>query len=128
MLAGWKARKLSFVGRMALSQAVIQAVPIYPMVTMPFPSSCINEIQRLQRAFICGEGKGHRRHHLIYWDTLILPKKLGRLDIHNLHYMNHACFMKLGWQLHSGGSNLWCIVMKGKYGWQSFSEFSSNCP
>lgn len=44
-LAGWKANQLSLTGRITLSKSVLKAMPIYPMMTMPIPSSCIEEIQ-----------------------------------------------------------------------------------
>lgn len=36
-LSGWKAKELSFVGRVMLSKAIIQAIPVYPMMTTLIP-------------------------------------------------------------------------------------------
>lgn len=54
-LSGWKATQLSFAGRVTLSRAVIQAVPVYSMMTTPIPKSCLDDIQRLQHNFIWGD-------------------------------------------------------------------------
>lgn len=54
-LSGWKAKQLSFAGIVTLSKSVIEAIPIYRMMTTMLPSSCIQEIQKLQRSFILGD-------------------------------------------------------------------------
>jgi hypothetical protein len=51
-LTGWKTKHLSLAGRITLAKSVIQAIPIYPMMTMPIPRTCLNEIEKIQRAFI----------------------------------------------------------------------------
>jgi hypothetical protein len=53
-LAQWKANQLSFAGRVTLAKSVIEAIPIYPMMSMLLPKSCVDEIQKLQRGFIWG--------------------------------------------------------------------------
>jgi hypothetical protein len=54
-LSAWKGKHLSFVGQVTLSKAVIEAIPIYPMMTAAIPKACLNEIQKFQRAFIWGD-------------------------------------------------------------------------
>lgn len=98
-LSGWKANHLSFAGRVTLSKSVIQAIPIYTMMTTLIPKSCLNEIQRLQRNFIWGDLEDKKRMHLVKSDTLILPKECGGLGVKDLSLMNKACLMKLSWSL-----------------------------
>jgi hypothetical protein len=43
-LSAWKANHLSFAGRVTLAKSVIEAVPIYPMMSSNIPNSCLNEI------------------------------------------------------------------------------------
>ncbi|PNY05394.1 ribonuclease H [Trifolium pratense] len=62
-LGKYLAKQLSFVGRVTLSKAVIEAIPIYPMMTSPIPKTCLNEIQKIQRAFIWGDEDGNRKYH-----------------------------------------------------------------
>jgi hypothetical protein len=54
-LSRWKAPQLSFVGRLTLAKSVIEAVPIYPMMSARIPKFCIDDIQRMQRSFIWGD-------------------------------------------------------------------------
>lgn len=95
-LSGWKAKQLSFAGRVTLSKAVIQAIPIYPMMSTDIPRSCLQEIQKLQRAFVWGEEENQRKAHLINWKTLMNPKELGGLAIRNLSTMNVCMFNEAG--------------------------------
>lgn len=37
-LSGWKAKHLSFAGRVTLSKSVIQAISVYTMMTTPIPN------------------------------------------------------------------------------------------
>lgn len=115
-LSGWKSSHLSFVGRVALSKSVIQAILVYSMITTPIPKGCLRDIQTLQRQFVWGDTENKRRVHMVKWDTMTLPKHLGGLGVRNLLRMNEACLMKLGWAFRAGGDSLWCQVLHGKYG------------
>jgi hypothetical protein len=53
-LTAWKTQHLSFAGRVTLAKSVIEAVPIYPMMTDKIPRGCLDDIQRLQRNCIWG--------------------------------------------------------------------------
>jgi hypothetical protein len=69
-LSAWKAKQLSFAGRITLSKAVIEAIPIYPMMTNCIPKGCLNELQKIQRAFIWGDENGNRKYHAVSWDKV----------------------------------------------------------
>lgn len=73
-LAGWKATQLSLTGRITLAKSVLEAMPIYPMMTVQLPSACIEEVHRLQRAFIWGDTSTRRKVHKVSWSTMNLPK------------------------------------------------------
>jgi ribonuclease HI len=117
-LAGWKAKQLSLAGRITLAKSVIQAIPIYPMMSMPIPKSCLHEIDKIQRAFIWGDSEEKKRMHLISWSRITMPKQCGGLGLRKLEFMNEACLMKMGWSLMVGEHSLWGQVLLGKYGRQ----------
>jgi ribonuclease HI len=75
----------------------------------------LNEIEKVQRAFIWGDTEDKRKAHLISWDTMTQPKSCGGLGFRKLHKMNEACLMKMGWSLMSGEYSLWGEVLLGKY-------------
>jgi hypothetical protein len=114
-LANWKANQLSFAGRVTLAKSVIEAVPIYPMMTNRIPKGVLEEIQKIQRNFIWGDNNGAKKYHAIRWDVVTMPKHHGGLGLRKLDVMNRACILKLGWKLMSGATDWWCEVMRGKY-------------
>ncbi|MCH82962.1 putative ribonuclease H protein [Trifolium medium] len=114
-LANWKARQLSFAGRVTLAKSVIEAIPIYPMMTNKIPKSCLEEIQKLQRNFIWGDRDGVKKYHAIGWEMVTKPKDCGGLGLRRLEVMNQACILKLSWKLASGAKDCWFEVLRGKY-------------
>ena len=106
---------LSFARRVTLSKSVIEAVPIYPMMSCAVPKTCLQEIQKIQRAFIWGDNEIERHVHAVNWIVVTKPKLRGGFGIRRLEKMNEACLLKLGWKLRSGDNNLWSMVLKGKY-------------
>lgn len=125
-LSSWKSRHLSLVGRVTLSKAVIEVIPIYPMMVMAVPKTCLQEIQRLQRNFIWGHDDAQRKVHAVRWSKVTLPKYQGGLGIRDLSKMNTACLMKLGWDVRCGRGSLWCQVLRGKYG-RGNADMSTAC-
>jgi hypothetical protein len=123
-LAGWKAKQLSLAGRITLAKSVIQATPIYPMMSTPLPKSCLQEIEKVQRAFIWGDNEDGRKAHMISWDTITKPKECGGLGLRKLQSMNEAYLMKMGWSLMNGEDTLWGSVLIGKYGRAGWSQGS----
>ncbi|MCH88382.1 ribonuclease H, partial [Trifolium medium] len=115
-LAGWKAQQLSLAGRITLAKSVIQAIPIYPMLSMRIPKVCLNEIHKIRRSFIWGDNDERRHAHLIGWQTMTLPKSQGGMGFKDLHIMNDACLLKMNWALLKGEHHLWGQVLLGKYG------------
>jgi hypothetical protein len=115
-LASWKATQLSFAGRLTLAKSVMEAVPTYPMMSSKIPKACIDEIQKIQRNFIWGDTDQKRRFHAVKWDIVTTPKWNGGLGLRKLDIMNQACLMKLNWKYHSNNKDLWCRVLRGKYG------------
>jgi hypothetical protein len=110
-----ESKNLSFPGRVTLAKSVMEAVPIYPMMTNRLPQSCIDEIEKLERNFIWGDNAHIRRVHAVRWDVVTMPKFMGGLGLRKLRPMNEACLLKLAWRLFSGSTDFWCTVVKGKY-------------
>jgi hypothetical protein len=107
-LSMWKATHLSFVGRVTLAKSVIEAVPIYPMMSTPIPKACLDQIQKMQRNFIWGDTEQKRRFHAVGWDKVTVPKCMGGLGLRNLNIMNLACLGKLEGKINSDSNDLWC--------------------
>lgn len=115
-LTAWKAKHLSFAGRLTLAKPVIEALPLYSMMTASIPKSCLNEIHRLQRSFIWGDDEDTRKYHGVQWNVLTQPKCFGGSGLRKLDVVNEACIMKLCWSFRQNEEALWCAVLRGKYG------------
>jgi hypothetical protein len=115
-LATWKASNLSFAGRVTLAKSVMEAIPIYPMMTTIIPKSIVKEAQRLQRSFIWGDSLGGKHYHAVSWYKVTQPKRMGGLGLRRLDIMNRSCITKLGWELQQGNPGMWSAVLRGKYG------------
>ncbi|MCH81630.1 RNA-directed DNA polymerase (Reverse transcriptase) [Trifolium medium] len=116
-LTSWKAKHLSFAGRITLAKAVFESIPVYPMMNASIPKSCLNDIQKIQRGFIWGDEIDKHKFHAVRWEIVTTPKEFGGLGLRDMHTMNVACLMKFGWDLRSGTDALWCRVLRGKYEW-----------
>ncbi|KAK2435125.1 hypothetical protein QL285_020204 [Trifolium repens] len=106
---------MSFAGRVTLAKSVLEAIPIYPMMTNIIPKACIDEIHKIQRSFIWGDADQARKCHAVGWEMVTRPKPLGGLGLRGLSTMNKACILKLGRKIQSGANDFWCVVMLGKY-------------
>jgi hypothetical protein len=40
------------------------------MMTNCIPKGCLNELQKIQRAFIWGDENGNRKYHAVSWDKV----------------------------------------------------------
>jgi hypothetical protein len=89
---------------------------------MSIPKSCLQEIEKAQRAFIWGDTEDKRKAHVISWNTLTQPKDCGGLGLRNLQSMSEACLMKMGWSLMTGEHNMWGQVLRGKYGREGWRQ------
>jgi hypothetical protein len=100
---------------MTLAKSVLEAILNYPMMTNIIPKACIDEIHRIQPMFIWGDTTKTSRYHVVGWEMVTRPKKLGGLGLRRLHVMNKACILKLGRKTQAGSHDFWCEVMLGNY-------------
>jgi hypothetical protein len=59
LLPLWSESKVSF------ENLALEAIPIYPVLTMAIPKACLNEIQRIQRSFIWSDSEAGRKFHAV---------------------------------------------------------------
>ncbi|KAF7801766.1 ribonuclease H [Senna tora] len=94
-LASWKANCLSMAGRATLLQSVISTTPLFQMQHSTIPKGIIDEIEKLERAFLWGSTPDKRKLHQISWSKISTPKNAGGLGIRSLKNMNTAFLYKL---------------------------------
>ena len=100
-LAGWKARLLSYGGRIVLVNAVLGSLPIYYMSSILLPKSVCEVLDAKRRAFLwTGEDTCSGANCLIAWDRVCQARECGGLGIKSLANMNHCMLMKFVHKLH----------------------------
>ncbi|CAN1154332.1 Putative ribonuclease H protein At1g65750 [Linum perenne] len=79
------------------------------------PVATCELIDKRIRAFIWGAKLGERKLHLVNWDIVCLPKRMGGLGIRSARELNGAYMMKLAWSLLKHPNELWVQVLTTKY-------------
>nr|KYP65965.1 Putative ribonuclease H protein At1g65750 family [Cajanus cajan] len=115
-LSNWKAKNLSFAGRLTLTKSVLAALPSYTMQMVRLPRSICDEVDKKCRQFLWGDSEDCRKIHTIGWSMLCLPKDKGGLGIRKMRDVNTTFMMKNCWSLITEKEKLWVQVIKSKYG------------
>ncbi|CAN1848748.1 LINE-1 reverse transcriptase homolog, partial [Linum perenne] len=97
-LSSWKARLMSFGGRLTLVKSVLSCLPIYYMSLFKAPTSVIKQIERMQCRFLWEGVSEVRKLHLVRWDLVKAPLARGGLGILDLSCMNSALLNKWSWR------------------------------
>ncbi|VVA40654.1 PREDICTED: reverse mRNAase, partial [Prunus dulcis] len=106
-LSAWKSQLLSMVGRITLIQSVVSSIPLYTMQTAKLPQALCEDLDKSSKSFLWGSSENHHKTHLVKWDTVCLPKRLGGLGIKKAALMNQAMLSKASWRIVAGDSGLW---------------------
>ena len=115
-LSGWKSCLLNRAGRVTLAKSVLSSIPVYPMHIYWMPNNLCDSIDTIVRKFIWQSNNSSTRGlHLVNWDIVTLPKKLGGLGIRKARWCNVALLGKLVWSLLHDDSKLWVQLLKAKY-------------
>lgn len=114
-LSDWKAKTLSFVGRVTLDQASLLNIPGYVLQSYLIPVFVCDEAEKICRDFIWSSTTDKKKSHLVAWEKLCYPKDDGGLGFHNLKVLNEAHMMKLAWNMISQPNKLWGKIMSAKY-------------
>ena len=114
-LAGWKSKLLSKAGKLVLVKSSATLVAEYYMQCQSLPIKVCNQIDKLIRDFLWGSTEEKRRLHLVRWETVMLPKELGGLGLHNMKDINNALLAKLCWRLACEQEAPWAKMLVAKY-------------
>uniref|UniRef100_A0A5K1AQI1 Reverse transcriptase domain-containing protein n=1 Tax=Nymphaea colorata TaxID=210225 RepID=A0A5K1AQI1_9MAGN len=89
-LAGWKARILSYVGRLCLIRYVLMTLPYYWVMAFRLLKVILNGIEQVCIKFLWNEKEGSRHMHLVKWERLSLPLEEGGVGIRRLEDVSRA--------------------------------------
>ncbi|KAF5761553.1 putative RNA-directed DNA polymerase [Helianthus annuus] len=106
-LNSWKAKVLSFGGRLTLVKSVLGSIPLYCLSMFRAPKGVIGALERARRNFLWGSVGGKNKICWAAWDAVLKPKNLGGLGVGGLDVMNLALLLKWWWRWKSEEGALW---------------------
>ena len=112
-LALWKAKYLSFGGRITLIKLVLSNLPLYYLSLFKCPMEIRKRIEKLQRSFLWQGAKVKKTFHLVSWHLVCKSKK--GLGIQPIKSMNQALLAKRLRCLRDEAEGLWKEVLYSKY-------------
>lgn len=116
-LESWRAKNLSWAGRVNLITSVLNSQPIYTMSLHKLPKRICNKIDQVIRKFWWGKlGKEHTYYAPLQWDKICQPKSSGGLNFRKAKQSNKAMLSKTAWALTTNSNSLAAKAMKAKYG------------
>ena len=130
-LTGWKAKALSFAGRLVLVNHVLASLSTHTAMVLPLTSSICVQIEKLMRNFLWSGDESPKRKNYVRWALVCLPKAKGGLGVRKVAEMNKASFLKLGWQS-ATSSSLWASQFRRRYFksnsiWSCQNPIASSC-
>jgi hypothetical protein len=105
-LASWKSRLLNKPGRVVLANSVISSLPSYNMQINWLPQGMCDDLDKTVRRFIW-RGSGDTGMHLVGWDKITQPRRLGGLGIRIARLQNVSLLGKLVWEILNSPGKLW---------------------
>ncbi|KAF5783556.1 putative RNA-directed DNA polymerase [Helianthus annuus] len=110
-LAIWKAKILSFGGRLTLIKSVLNALPTYYFSLYRAPTRVIEQLERLRREFLWGITPESGKLNMVAWDSVMTPKELGGVGVGSLKDANLAMLAKWWWRFKTDPDSLWRKVI-----------------
>nr|KAJ0204712.1 hypothetical protein LSAT_V11C500243130 [Lactuca sativa] len=83
-LSIWKAKTLSFGGRLTLIKSILNSLPTYYLSLFKAPECIIAELEKLCRRFLWGGDDTKSKIHWIAWANVVVDKSKGGLGVDTL--------------------------------------------
>ncbi|KAJ0842900.1 putative reverse transcriptase zinc-binding domain-containing protein [Helianthus annuus] len=110
-LSKWKAKNLSFAGRVTLAKAVLGSLPSYYLSLFAAPKAIISKLEKIRRDFLWGKaGSGHKLRW-VRWELVTRPKKMGGIGLGGIKEFNLAMLSKWWWRIREEPRQLWAEVI-----------------
>ncbi|CAL5191793.1 unnamed protein product [Lathyrus oleraceus] len=115
-LSGWRGKHLSLGGKVTLLNSVLNNVPIFLLSFFKAPKCVLEEIIKIQRNFLWGDGGGSRKMCWVSWDKICLRTEEGGLGVKNVEWFNLALMSKWGWRFLNDKHAIWFKLLQFRYG------------
>jgi len=93
-LTCWKAKHLSYGGRLVLLNSVLSSLPMFMMSFFEIPKGVLKKLNHYRSRFFWQGGSDKKKYHLAKWDILCRPKDQGGLGVIDLEVQNKCLLSK----------------------------------
>ncbi|GKF41143.1 hypothetical protein Tco_0124485, partial [Tanacetum coccineum] len=115
-LSNWKAKTLSFGGRLTLVKSVLGSLGVYYFSNFKAPKKIIKKLESIRRKFFWGGNSDENKISWIAWDKFISPRHKGGLGIGSLLASNQSMLSKWWWRFRTEENVLWYKVICSIHG------------
>jgi hypothetical protein len=99
-----------------LIHSTLSSIPNYFLSLFPIPVSVAKKLERLQREFLWSSLGDETKFHLVNWNRVCAPIKVGGLGVRNIIKFNQALLRKWIWKFSQECDAFWRLVIEVKYG------------
>ncbi|KAJ0716245.1 putative reverse transcriptase zinc-binding domain-containing protein [Helianthus annuus] len=110
-LSLWKAKTLSYGGRITLIKSVLNSLPTYYLSLFKAPVKVLNALDKIRRVFFWGGSEEKAKMNLVAWDKTIAPTEYGGLGFGSIRDANLAMLAKWWWRFKTEKGSLWSRVI-----------------
>ncbi|KAJ0641962.1 putative RNA-directed DNA polymerase [Helianthus annuus] len=110
-LSLWKAKTISFGGRITLVSSVLNALPTYYFSLYKAPLGVIKKLEKLRREFLWGSIPEKEKMKWVAWKSMMTPKVFGGMGFGSLRVVNLAMLSKWWWRFKVERGSLWKKVV-----------------
>jgi hypothetical protein len=113
-LSCWKAKYLSYGGRLVLLNSVLSSLPMFMMSFFEVPKGVLKNLNHFRSRFFWQGSAIKHKYRLVKWDILCRPKDQGGLGILNLQLQNKCMLAK--WLVNLlNTEETWQSLLRNKY-------------
>nr|GEX65010.1 reverse transcriptase domain, reverse transcriptase zinc-binding domain protein [Tanacetum cinerariifolium] len=112
----WKARTLSYGGRLTLIKSVLGALGTYYFSLFKAPECVINYLEKLRRTFFWGGYIDRNKMAWVSWKKICFVSNCEVLGIGSLQAKNLAMLSKWWWRFHNENNALWKQIITSVHG------------
>ncbi|XP_071693604.1 uncharacterized protein [Rutidosis leptorrhynchoides] len=115
-LSEWKAKSISFGGRLTLVKSVLSSLPLYFFSLFRAPASVIKLLESIRCNFFWGGSGSGKKLSWVKWDRVLSKYGEGGLNIGSLISKNLALLGKWWWRFKLNQNSFWAKIISSIYG------------
>jgi hypothetical protein len=113
-LSCWKAKNLSYGGRLVLLNSVLSSLSMFMMSFFEIPKGVLKNLDHFRSRFFWQGSTNEHKYRLVKWDIICRPKDQGGLGILDLQLQNKCLLAK--WLVNLlNTEGIWQSLLTNKY-------------